>query len=180
MHLLMIFISKEFLTQENDPPATIATSTHKLLANLLSESTDTTPVLQDTTVHVSGPHCDAADADKDRMHIRIKMAFAGKMTSANNLVEQIANEFGEVTLEAQFHKNRHSGGVVLCRNCGEVAPYTKITDTLELDNKSRKAPYQPFVTKQKQTMWAMIKLIENDQLCQQMAWALYRIYNAAS
>eukprot|EP00957_Ditylum_brightwellii_P048316 3667032-Ditylum_brightwellii.AAC.1 len=67
-------------------------------------------------------------------------------TSANNLVEQIANEFGEVTVEAQFHKNGHSGGVVLCGNCGEVAPDTKITDTFEFDNRGRTAPYQPFQT----------------------------------
>eukprot|EP00957_Ditylum_brightwellii_P186920 14234364-Ditylum_brightwellii.AAC.1 len=101
-------------------------------------------------------------------------------TSADNLAEQIANEFGEVTLEAQFHKNGYSGGVVVCRNCGEVTPDTKIPDTFELDNRDRTAPYQPFVTKQKQTMWTMINLFENDQPRQWMAWALYKIYNVAS
>eukprot|EP00957_Ditylum_brightwellii_P062427 4737608-Ditylum_brightwellii.AAC.1 len=56
----------------NDPPVTIGTFTHKLFANLLSESTDTTPVLQDIAAHASEPPCDAGDVDKDGMHVKDK------------------------------------------------------------------------------------------------------------
>eukprot|EP00957_Ditylum_brightwellii_P070618 5365646-Ditylum_brightwellii.AAC.1 len=56
----------------NNPQVTIATSTHELFANLLSESTDTTPVLQNITVHASEPQCDAAGVDKDGIHMKDK------------------------------------------------------------------------------------------------------------
>eukprot|EP00957_Ditylum_brightwellii_P174299 13270345-Ditylum_brightwellii.AAC.1 len=60
-------------------------------------------------------------------------------TTANKLAETIANEFGEITLEAQFYKTGRSGGVVVCGHRGEVAPDPTITDTFEPDNGRTKA-----------------------------------------
>eukprot|EP00957_Ditylum_brightwellii_P082360 6263109-Ditylum_brightwellii.AAC.1 len=55
-------------------------------------------------------------------------------TSANNLAETIGNEFGEVTIEAQFYKTGRNGGAVVCGHRGEVAPDPTITDTFEPSN----------------------------------------------
>ena len=92
----------------------------------------------------------------------------------------VANNLGTMMLSNQIESNR-GGGTLVCGSPNEVAPDPLLDDYfdgLEADQgcfgcQSSYANYY----QQKQSVWTMIALEAEDQLCQRMAWSLYEHLN---
>jgi len=108
--------------------------------------------------------------------------FADQMRLNNDpiILKSIADNIATMALANKVATNR-GGGVLVCGSPNEVAPDPKLDDYFDVIHRDLACigcqdSYGDY-DKQKSTVWAMIALEGEDQLCQRMAWSLYEHLN---
>ena len=115
----------------------------------------------------------------DKMIVDQFASMIGISTDRLNLLA-VADDLGTMMLSNQVEYNR-GGGTLVCGSPNEVAPDPHLDDYfdgLEADQDcvGCQSSYVNYY-QQKQSVWAMVVLEAEDQLCQRNAWALYEHLN---